>query len=138
MQSWSPLMFVFGAFVVMAILERVADVMHERRIAAQARADAIFRRWNMLASINSIYGKFAAYPIDKDNAEGKPCGSNRGANTQEPQMPRHQFATVQAARAFYAKSRANRDTRVGYSVCAVVLRARLVKHGRFIIGSVTL
>lgn len=134
MQSWSPLMFVFSAFVVMAILERVADLMHERRIAAQSQADAIFRRWHMLASINSTYGKCASYPIAKDNTKGKPCGSNRGTNTQEPKMPRHQFDTIQAARAFYSKARTNRMTRHGYYACADSLKACLVRHERFYIG----
>ncbi len=140
MQSWSPLMFVFASFVVMAILERVADMMHDRRITAQAKADAIFRRWQMLASINSTYGKFGSYPIAKDNTEAESTGQNRGINTRSRTMntARHEFNSIQAARAFYAKARANRMTRHGYHACADSLSARLVQHGRFIIGSVTL
>lgn len=140
MEYWSPLMFVFAALAVMAIIERIADAMHASSAAAQAKADAIFKRWQMFASINSTYGKFGSYPIAKDNTGGEPGGSNRGINTRSRTMntARHEFNSIQAARAFYVKARANRMTRHGYYACADSLKARLVQHGHFVIGSVTL
>lgn len=98
-----------------------------------ASATQVIDRFNL----NSTYGKFGFGPIDRINTMSFYPDHNKPINKLEPEMhtARHQFNTIQEARAFFAKARANRQTRHGYYQCADTLRARLNQHSRFVIGT---
>lgn len=87
--------------------------------------------------LNSLYGVCGSGPIDRINTMSFYPAHNKPINKPEPEMntARHQFNTIQEARAFFKKARANRQTRHGYYQCADMLRARLNQHSRFVIGT---
>ncbi len=118
MESWSAPMFIFAAIACMALAEHIAQSIFNAKSAA---------------FLHSL-------PIVKFNTGGSSNGQNRPINTRSPRMntARHEFATIQAARAFYKKSRGNRMTRHGYYACADSLAACIVRHGNFYIGDAKL
>lgn len=95
------------------------------------------RRMDEKLRLNSLYGVFGSGPIDRINTMSFYSDHNKPINKPEPEMhtARHQFNTIQEARAFFAKARASRQTRHGYYQCADMLRARLNQHNRFAIGT---
>lgn len=155
------LSFFCGAFFTAAIL--IADLDNSN--PADWRAIAIATEQRRIDAMNALNGNDAAIarieaeigplakhppreglkwflsgpviPIDRIHDVLFGSDHNKPINKPEPEMntARQQFNTIQEARAFFAKARANRQTRHGYYECADMLRARLNQHSRFVIGT---